>query len=126
MRIQPGEHLFVDAGPSWLLHGIYVGGGQVVAPVFNGWNFSPVAQVAMESFLEEGMLMRVRRYAQPRYVGAAAVSRIRSRLGEEVESDNGGLCAWAVTGSEDCGAHAYVDLACGIDDAARGDEPCPD
>jgi len=109
-----------------LLHGIYVGGGQVVAPVFNGWTFSPVEQVAIESFLEEWMLMRVRRYAQPRYVGAAAVSRIMSRLGEEVDSDNGGLCAWAVTGSAHCAAHAYVDLPCEIDDAAQGGEPCPD
>ena len=109
----------------WLLHGIYVGGGQVVAPVFNGWTFSPVAKVAIGSFLEEGMRMQVRRYVQPRYAGTAAVARIMARLGEEVETDNGELCTWAVTGSEHCAPEDYVDLTCETDDPAPGAAPCP-
>lgn len=111
-----------DSG--WVLHGIYVGGGQVVAPVFNGWTFSPVAQVAIASFFEDGMQMRVRRYARPVHAGAAAVARIMSRIGEEIEMDLGAMCTWAVTGAQHCAPGDYVDLPCEIADPTPGAAPC--
>lgn len=118
MRVGVGEHLILGDG-GWLTHAIYLGEGEIIASLFNGWTWNPVAQVAIASLFDDRTWARVRRYARPAHAGLAVVARIRSRLGEEVALDRGELCTWAVTGSEYCARQDYVDLPCDVDVAGR-------
>jgi Lecithin retinol acyltransferase len=85
-------------------HGIYVGEGRVVhyAGLGRMLRRGPVEEVPLEQFTR-GHVLTVRAHAAPRYAGAAAVERARSRLGEDryrVLSNNcEHFAEWVVSGS---------------------------
>jgi hypothetical protein len=97
-----GAHLVT---PRWgyLHHGIYAGGGRVIhyagfkRPLHRG----PVEEVPLARFTR-GRALHVQVPAAPRFGGAAAVERARSRLGEDryrFWSNNcEHLVEWCITG----------------------------
>jgi hypothetical protein len=79
-----GSHL-VTSRHLYTHHGIYVGGGAVVhyAGLADGLKKGPVEETTIERFAD-GHGFRVKDHSAPRYTGAAAVLRARSRLGENL------------------------------------------
>lgn len=64
-------------------HGIYAGGGRVIhyAGFSLAYRRGPVEEVALDRFTR-GRGLQVRVHVAPRYDGATAVARARTRLGE--------------------------------------------
>jgi Lecithin retinol acyltransferase len=98
-----GAHL---TSPRWgyLHHGIYAGGGRVIH--YAGFNRpfrkGRVEEVALEQFTR-GRMLQVKTCVAPRFSGAAAVGRARSRLGEDRYSFWSNNCehlaTWCISGT---------------------------
>jgi len=98
-----GAHL-VSPRRGYLHHGIYAGAGRVIH--YAGFNRlfrrGPVEEIALEHFAA-GNELRVKECVAPRFSGAAAVERARSRLGEDRYSFWSNNCEhlveWCISGA---------------------------
>jgi hypothetical protein len=101
-ELMPGAHL-VTQRSGYEHHGIYVGGGKVVH--YSGFACSahrgPVEEVSLTRFAA-GHPVVVRPNPFPKYSGAEAVLRARSRLGENryrlLTNNCEHFCAWCLLG----------------------------
>ncbi|WCM23786.1 lecithin retinol acyltransferase family protein [Paraburkholderia bryophila] len=97
-----GAHL-VTQRRGYEHHGIYVGNGRVVhyAGFASSTQRGPVEEVELERFAA-GQPLTVRATPSARYVGDEAVSRARSRLGENryrlLTNNCEHFCAWCLLG----------------------------
>jgi|GEM_PF-2371189 len=84
-------------------HGIHVGGGKVVhyAGLSLGIHRGPLEEVSLADFAD-GREVKLKRDANPRYSGAEAAARARSRLGEDryrlTTNNCEHFCEWCVRG----------------------------
>ena len=84
-------------------HGIYIGHGQVVhyAGLAHRWRRGPVEVVTLSEF-SHGRAIHVRWTPSPAYIGAPAVQRAMSRIGENryrvITNNCEHFCAWCVDG----------------------------
>jgi hypothetical protein len=97
-----GAHLVTSRG-GYEHHGIYAGAGKVVhyAGFAAGHSRGPVVEVTLERFAV-GKAIAIRLHPCPRYMGAEAVERARSRLGENryrlLTNNCEHFCAWCLSG----------------------------
>jgi lecithin:retinol acyltransferase len=97
-----GAHL-TTRRRGYLHHGIYAGAGKVIHyPGFKRlFRRGPVEEVTLERFTK-GCAFAIRSGVEPRFSGATAVARARSRLGENryrVWTNNcEHFCEWCVSG----------------------------
>lgn len=109
-----GAHL-VSPRTVYTHHGIYAGGGRVVH--YSGWSDGPapgaIEEVSLESFCL-GRDFYVREHASTKFGPEEAVSRARSRVGENhysVWANNcEHFCEWAINGRHDSD---QIDIATG-------------
>lgn len=98
----PGAHLITQRS-GYAHHGIYVGGGKVVhyAGFDGSAHRAPIGEVTLEEFAA-GHAITVWPHPCPKYVGAEAVRRARSRLGENryrlLTNNCEHFCAWCLFG----------------------------
>ena len=97
-----GAHL-VTQRRGYAHHGIYVGGGKIVhyAGYAGSAHRGPVAEVTLEQFAA-GHAIAVLPHPLPKFAGAEAVRRARSRLGENsyrlLTNNCEHFCAWCLFG----------------------------
>lgn len=102
MQFEPGDYL-VSSRPGYTHHGIFAGDGMVIhyAGLATGLNRSPVEITTLEAF-SAGREVRVRSCPNPEHGGENAVTRARSRLGEDlydIRMNNcEHFCSWVRTG----------------------------
>jgi hypothetical protein len=97
-----GAHLVTSRG-GYEHHGIYAGAGKVVhyAGFATGRCRGPVVEVTLDCFAA-GSAIAIRLHPCARYMGAEAVQRARSRLGEDryrlLTNNCEHFCAWCLSG----------------------------
>ncbi|CAB3763088.1 lecithin retinol acyltransferase family protein [Paraburkholderia humisilvae] len=97
-----GAHL-VTQRRGYAHHGIYVGGGKVVhyAGFAGSTHRGPVAEITLDEFAS-GHTVAVQPHPLPRFFGAEAVRRARSRLGEDryrlLTNNCEHFCTWCLFG----------------------------
>lgn len=98
----PGTHL-VTARDGYSHHGIYVGRGRVIhyGGFCDALHAAPVEEISLEAFAH-GNPVTVKPEPFARYLGAQAVHRARSRLGEDryhlLTNNCEHFCTWCVRG----------------------------
>ncbi|MGF6722010.1 hypothetical protein P3T43_001357 [Paraburkholderia sp. GAS41] len=115
-----GAHLVTSRG-GYEHHGIYAGAGKVVnyAGFAAGHCRGPVVEVSLDCFAA-GNAVAIRVHPCAQYIGAEAVRRARSRLGENhyrlLTNNCEHFCAWCLSGEsrsqqvETCLAHPRAAL----------------
>jgi hypothetical protein len=115
-----GAHLVTSRG-GYEHHGIYAGAGKVVhyAGFAAGHCRGPVVEVTLDCFAG-GSAITIRLHPCAQYMGAEAVRRARSRLGENryrlLTNNCEHFCAWCLSGEsrsqqvETCLAHPHAGL----------------
>lgn len=98
----PGAHLVTERN-GYAHHGIYVGQGRVIhyAGFCHALHAGPVEEATLEQFAQ-GHGVTVRSQPCARYLGAEAVARARSRLGESryhlLTNNCEHFCTWCLLG----------------------------
>lgn len=98
----PGAHLVTDRN-GYAHHGIYIGHGRVIhyAGFCHTLHAGPVEETSLEQFAH-GHEVAVKSEPCARYIGTEAVSRARSRLGEDhyhlLTNNCEHFCTWCLLG----------------------------
>jgi cell wall-associated NlpC family hydrolase len=82
-KLYVGAHI-ISSRPLYSHHGIYIGNGQVVhySGLSDGLHAGPIETTTLSLFKGDREMM-IGAYANPKYTGAQAVQRAKSRLGED-------------------------------------------
>lgn len=114
-ELKVGAHL-VSPRTGYTHHGIYVGNDSVIhySGLSAGLSAGPIEETSLAEF-SQGQDVSIRSYRNPKYVGAEAVKRSKSRLGEssyDVQGNNcEHFCTWVIMGiSESTQVESFEDF----------------